>query len=294
MSTPKPQSRTPIGMLLPCLLAFGIFTLIPLVGSLILSFCRSQGSGGVCFVGLANFRFILTDVAFWGSLANTTLFAIGFVLLQTPLALGLAAGLHSRHLRLRSAVRFALFTPYFVGPVYASVLFGAMLDTRYGLLNRMLGVQVNWLNDPRLAMASMLLVGLWMSVGFASLYIAAAMQGINPELYAAAQVDGAGSLRRLWHITLPSIRPTLTLLVLIGVIQAYQLFELPYVLFGGPGPSSAGLTVVMYLYGVGFEAGDFGYASAVGWMLVLFLSLLMLLAYLPFRKTLAQQQHAAA
>ena len=280
----SPKFRVPFLLLLPCLLALGIFILIPLAGSLAMAFARVRGNSGFHYVGLANFRFLLTDRMFWWSLLNTTLFAAGFLLVQTPLALGLAAGLHSRHARLRSVVRLALFTPYFVGPVYASVLFGAMLDTRYGLINHLLGVSINWLGNPRLALVSMLLVGLWMSVGFASLYLAAAMQGINSELYDAANVDGAGSWSRFWHITLPSIQPMLLLLALVGTIQAYQLFELPYVLFGGPGPSSAGMTVVMYLYGVGFEAGDFGYASAVGWSLVLFLLLLTLGSALVYRQ----------
>src|SRR5690606_20476805 len=116
--------------------------------------------------------------------------------------------------------------------------------------------------------------------GFGSLYLAAAMQGIPGALYDAARVDGAGPWACFWHITLPSVRPMLAFLMFIGTIQSFQLFELPYVLFGGPGPSSAGMTVVMYLYGVGFEAGNFPYASAVGWGIVLVVGILLIMQYI--------------
>ena len=210
---------------------------------------------------------------------------MAFLLLEVPLCLALASGLRSGYAHGRSLVRFALLCPYFIGPVYASILFAAMLDARHGLVNRFLSflsqrpVELPFLTDPRLSLVSMLVVSLWLGVGFGSLYLAAAMQAIRRELYDSANVDGAGMWGCFWHITLPSVRPMLAFLTLVGTIQAFQLFELPYVLFGGPGPSGAGMTVVMYLYGVGFEAGDFGYASAVGWGIVAVLSILLLLQY---------------
>jgi ABC-type sugar transport system permease subunit len=179
-------------------------------------------------------------------------------------------------------------------------MFSAMLDTRYGLVNSLLSqllrrrIEIDFLGDPRLALVSMVIVSLWLGVGFGSLYLAAAMQNVRREFYDAARVDGAGAWGCFWHVTLPSVRPMLAFLVLVGTIQSFQLFELPYVLFGGPGPSSAGMTVVMYLYGVGFEAGDFGYASAVGWAIVLILSTLMLLQYLILRQLLRDRPAPAA
>ena len=293
MSRARPHRRRHTwAMLSPFVLALVLFVLTPLAGSLALAFCRGGGSAGFHFAGLVNFRFLLHDKLFWWSVLNTTVYAGAYLLFQTPLSLAIAAGLCSPRARLKSAVRFAMLCPYFIGPVYASVLFGAMLDTRYGLVNQVLSavlmreVGIPFLDDPRLAMVSMLMVSLWLGVGFGSLYLAAAMQGISRELYDAAHVDGAASWGCFWHITLPSVRPTLALLVLVGTIQAFQLFELPYVLFGGPGPSSAGLTVVMYLYGTGFEAGDFGYASAIGWTVVVVLAALMLGQYVLLRRVL--------
>ncbi len=272
-------------MLSPLVAAFALFTVVPLAASLVMSMRRGSGTGALHFVGLANYRYLIADRMFWLAVLNTIGFTAAFLLLEVPLCLAMAAGLRSSYARGRSLVRFALLCPYFIGPVFASVLFAAMLDARHGLVNRFLSlllrrsVEIPFLTDPRLSLVSMLVVSLWLGIGFGSLYLAAAMQGIGRDLYDAAHVDGAGKWGRFWHVTLPSVRPMLAFLILVGTIQAFQLFELPYVLFGGPGPSAAGLTVVMYLYGVGFEAGDFGYASAVGWGIVAILSVLLFLQY---------------
>jgi arabinosaccharide transport system permease protein len=105
------------------------------------------------------------------------------------------------------------------------------------------------------------------------IYFLAALQAVDQELYEAAEVDGAGRWQRFRHITLPGIRPVLIFMLLVGTIGALQLFELPYVFFNGPGPSFAGLTIVMYLYQQGFEIGNIGYAAAIGWVLVLMIFL---------------------
>ncbi len=280
-----PSAATTWAMLLPLVVAFAVFTIVPLSSSLVMSLHRGSGTTPLHFVGLANYRFLIADRGFWLAALNTTAFTLAFLLLEVPLCLALASGLRSGYAHGRSLVRFALLCPYFIGPVYASILFAAMLDARHGLVNRFLSflsqrpVELPFLTDPRLSLVSMLVVSLWLGVGFGSLYLAAAMQAIRRELYDSANVDGAGMWGCFWHITLPSVRPMLAFLTLVGTIQAFQLFELPYVLFGGPGPSGAGMTVVMYLYGVGFEAGDFGYASAVGWGIVAVLSILLLLQY---------------
>ena len=289
------RARTTAAMLTPFLLAFGVFVLAPLVGSIMLSLRRGSGTEPMEFAGLANFRFLLRDRLFWLATLNTTAFTTMFLVIEIPLCLAMAVGLRSRYARSKGAVRFALLCPYFIGPVYASVLFSAMLDARYGVVNRVLSllvgseVHIPFLTDPRLSLISMLAVSLWLSIGFGSLYLAAAMQGIPRTLYDAARVDGAGAWACFWHVTLPSVRPMLAILMFVGTIQSFQLFELPYVLFGGPGPSSAGMTVVMYLYGVGFEAGDFAYASAVGWGIVVVVSVLLVLQYAMLHQVLRER-----
>jgi ABC-type sugar transport system permease subunit len=124
------------------------------------------------------------------------------------------------------------------------------------------------LSDPAMARGMVILAAVWTGAGAAMVYVLAALQGVPKELYEAASVDGAGTLSQFWHVTLPGISRVMKFLVLTGVIGALQIFELPYVLFNGIGPAGAGITFVAYLYSAGFEQGDLGYASAMGWVLL--------------------------
>jgi ABC-type sugar transport system permease subunit len=155
------------------------------------------------------------------------------------------------------------------------VIFSLLLAERHGLVNRMIGgllpfigSEINWFGNPRLVMPAVVMAALWLGLGYGMIYFLAALQAVDRELYEAAEVDGASKWSQFWHVTLPGIRPVLVFLLIVGTIGAFQLFELPWVLFQGPGPNHAALTIVMYLFEMGFQAGDMGYASAIGWMLV--------------------------
>jgi ABC-type sugar transport system permease subunit len=175
----------------------------------------------------------------------------------------------------RSLYRFAFFSTHLVGSVFVAVLFAQLLSPRSGLINVIIAqfvghpVEISWLGDPNLALVSVLIASLWLSVGWGMIYFLAALQAVDRELYEAAEVDGAGRWRQFWHVTLPGIRPVLIFMILIGTIGSFQLFELPWVLFNqSAGPDNRALTVVMFLFQTGFQANDLGYASAIGWMLV--------------------------
>jgi ABC-type sugar transport system permease subunit len=271
------QARgAPYFFLLPFVLLFATFTFFPLVRSLWLSLHKSAGPRYEVFVGLDNYRFLLRDRLFWWSVLNTSTFTAAFLVLQLPISLGLALLLNNPRVRARSFFRFAFFSTYLVGPVFVAVLFSSLLNQREGLVNRLIALvrpdlQPDWLGDPRLTLVSLVLAALWLSVGFGMIYFLAALQAVDAHLYEAAAVDGASRWSRLWHVTLPGIRPVLVLMILIGTIAGLQLFELPYVLFAGSPATRSRLTIVMYLFVTGFEAGDLGYASAIGWVLVLLL-----------------------
>ncbi len=238
------QARyAPYLFVLPFVLIFAVFLLYPLSRSLIVSFYKSVGFQKR-FVGWDNYRFLLGDRMFWWAVLNTLMFTIAYLLVQIPLSLGLAVLLNSQLVRCRSFFRFAFFSTHLVGQVFVAVIFSLLLSSRHGLVNQALGtilgrtVEINWLGNPRLAMLATLLASLWLSVGFGMIYLLAALQTVDTELYEAAAVDGAGRWSRFWHITLPSIAPVLGFLVLVGTISALQLFELPFVLFNGAGPNS--------------------------------------------------------
>jgi ABC-type sugar transport system permease subunit len=220
-----------------------------------------------------------------------------FVVCELVIALALALALNHPRLRLRGALRFAFFSPHLIGGVFVALLFSLLLAQRFGLVNVALdqvssllhailpfipatGSEINWGGRPALARIAVLLAGLWLSIGYAMLFLLAALQHVDRDLYEAAQLDGAGRWQRFRHVTLPALMPTIGFLALMGTIGAFQLFELPYVLFqNGSGPDRAALTVIMYLYQQGFQTGDLGYAAAIGWaftLMVLAVSLFQL------------------
>jgi len=251
-------------------LAFGAY---PIAQSLMLSTQQTFGPGHARHVGLSNFRWLLEDPVFWQALRNTALFTAGSVCVQLPLSLGMAIILNRENLRGRALYRAVLFAPSLVGVVFVGMLFSLVLEKRTGLLNRVLhgafgfNLDFPWLFEH--TMASLILASLWMWVGFNMVYFLAALQNVRKDLLEAAVIDGAGPFRRFVHVTVPAILPVASFVTLLSVIGSFQLFELPWIMITslGAGHASRGVTLVMYLYQRGFEIGDLGYASAVGWVI---------------------------
>jgi ABC-type sugar transport system permease subunit len=272
------RQAAPYLFLSPFVLLFCVFLLYPLVRSLILSLYKTAGPRTQIFVGLGNYRYLLFhDIAFGLTILNTAAFTIAFLLLQIPASLALALILNSRSIRFRNVFRFSFFSSYLVGQVFVAVLFSQLFSDK-GLLNQLLGFihlgPIPWLSSPSLVMVSVLIADLWLAIGYGMVYFLAALQAVDQDLYEAAAVDGAGRWSTFRNVTLPGIAPVLIYVILVGAIGGFQLFELPYVLLQGPGPGGRGTTIVMYLYFMGFESGDLGYASAIGWVLVLILLLI--------------------
>jgi ABC-type sugar transport system permease subunit len=268
----------------PFVILFCCFLIYPLGRSIALAFYKAVGPRNLRFEGLGNFRFMLTDYLFWIAVGNTLFYTVGFLLIQIPTSLVLALMLNSPRTRFRAFFRFAFFTPHLVGQAFVAIIFALILAPRHGLLNRMIGgvlpwigSEINWFGDPRLAMPAVIIAALWLSIGYGMIYFLAALQSVDRELYEAAEVDGASAWSQFWNVTLPGIRPVLIFLILVGTIGAFQLFELPYIIFRPNLPPPTAVTIVMYLFTTGFEQGDIGYASAVGWMLVVMIFAVSLL-----------------
>jgi ABC-type sugar transport system permease subunit len=281
------QKLAPYLFVAPFVVLFAIFTLYPLVRSVVLSFHQTAGTPStIAFTGLGNYKFLLVDRLFWVAVGNTVLYTLAFLVVQIPVALGLAVVLNNKRVRGRNLFRFAFFAPHLVGHVFVAVIFGLLLSNN-GPVNEVIrgwfnGAQLNWTSDPYLARVAVVLAATWLSLGYGMIYFLAALQGVDRELYEAAQVDGASRWQQFRHVTLPGIRPVLIFLILVGTIGGLQLFELPYVLFQGAGPGLAGLTIVMYLFSYGIEDGDIGYASAIGWVLA---AMILVVALIQVRLT---------
>ena len=259
----------------PFLLTFGVFVAWPLAQSVLLAFQQTFGPRSYAWVGLENFTYMFSDPLFWTSVRNTAVFALGSVLLQLPLSLGLALLLNRPGIKGRAFFRLVFFAPSLVGLVFVGLLFGLMFAPRTGLVNTTLhsifpafDPEFPWLEIH--IMPALILSALWLYTGFNMVYFLAALQNVPEELIEAASLDGAGPWNRFRHVVLPEILPVATFVVLMSLLGSLQLFELPYILLnGGAGPENRGLTIVMYLYNTGFVSGDLGYASAIGWVLAL-------------------------
>lgn len=262
----------------PFLVLFAVFMVYPLLQSAFLSANQTYGPGTRTFVGFDNFKNLVDDPLFWRSIRNTIVYAMGSLFIQLPLAFGLALALNSKKLRGRSVYRLIFFSPQLMGLVFVSILGMLAFEKRAGLVNRALAwvtsnpamLETDWLQSH--IMATLILISLWLYVGFNMIYFLAALQNVDQSLVEAAEIDGAGPLEKLIHVIIPAVRPVATFVVLLSMIGSLQLFELPFVLLdGNGGPNNQGLTIVMYLYQNGFELGDLGYASAIGWALAFML-----------------------
>jgi ABC-type sugar transport system permease subunit len=280
------QLRTrfaPYLFLTPYFLVTAVFFLYPLGYATMLAFYQTNGPARKAFVGMGNFRFVLSDPDFRASLWNTTVFAICSLLIQLPLSLGLALLLNARRGRAKAFFRLAIFAPNLVGQVFVGILFAMLFTPRYGLFNRLLqaltgwGLEQRWLGDPTLVMPAIVIASLWMYVGFNMVYFLAALQNVDASLVDAAKIDGAGPWNIFRHVTVPAIAPVTTFVVVTSTIGSFQLFELPYTLLQGVPLGTSGRTVVWYLYTQAFESGDLGTGAAVGWLLTIIVLLASLL-----------------
>ena len=268
----KPR-YAPYFFLAPFFTLFGVFMVYPLFDSIRLSTYSVRGMRNQTFVGFENIERLIADPLFWTALWNTAYFAAGSLLLQLPVALALALLLSNARLKGRNLFRLSFFSPVLISGVFIAVIFYLLYDRRYGLVNRVLGSEIQWLQDPDLVMPALVLAGVWRWAGFNMVYFLAGLQSIRQELYEAAAVDGAGTWQSFVHVTIPALKPVIAFVVITSMIGSFQLFDLPYVLTEG-GPGNASMTMVMYLYKHGFEFINLGYAATIGWALAVIIGVI--------------------
>jgi multiple sugar transport system permease protein len=267
------ESRAAYLFLSPWIIGFLIFTAGPMVVSLVLSFTDYQLIGPAHGVGTANYRELAADPRIAKSLLNTFIYAAMFVPLGTVVALGLAM-LLLRVGRAAGFFRTAFYLPVMTPAVAAAAMFLLLLNGQRGLVNQVLGwVGINgpnWTTDPVWLKPSLALVSLW-SIGGSIVIYLAALKNVPQDLYEAAQLDGAGPVRRFVSITLPMISGAIFFTVITHTIAALQMFDQAYTMFYGPQQkataSDESLVYMVYLFQNAFQFFKMGYASAMAWLL---------------------------
>jgi multiple sugar transport system permease protein len=264
--------------LLPLLITFGLFAWFPIVRALVMSVQETNLVSTPTFVGLDNFARVLADPQFGTAVANTAWFALLALLFGFPVPIILAV-LMSEVRRFRGIYSALAYLPVVIPPVISVLLWRFFYDaSAHGMFNTILGwVGVGplpWLQDSGSAMPAIVIEATWAAAGATVIIYLAALLGVAPELYDAAEVDGASIWQKIRYITLPSIRTILFVTLILQLIATAQLFTEP-LLFTGGGPANATLTVLLLIYRYAFQnslGGDYGMAAALSIMLAAFLA----------------------
>ncbi|PIQ84010.1 MAG: hypothetical protein COV75_04400 [Candidatus Omnitrophica bacterium CG11_big_fil_rev_8_21_14_0_20_63_9] len=261
----------------PAVILFAIFVVVPIFASLYLSFTKYDVLHPPRWVGLSNFITLLTnDPRFWKAFRNTVSYVLGVVPIGVSIALVLAAALEELT-RGKQIFKVLYFIPTVTSVVAISVVWKWLFaGEKYGLINYFLiqlGLQpIDWLLSPQWILPAIMIVSIWAGLGYNMVFFSAGISTIPSTLYEAAKVDGAGWWERFWHVTVPMLRPTLIFVVVMSVINSFQVFDQAYILTGGTGEGvggvlDSGLTLVSYLYEQGFQHFRMGYASAIAYLM---------------------------
>ena len=263
--------------LLPSLIGMLIFSVLPLIISGLISFTDWNGLAALTapgffqehFIGLENYKKILSSAEFWRTLGNTAEYIILYIPLMLAASL-LFATLLSQTRRGIGFFRVVYYIPVLTSWVAASLIWKTVLSPQYGALNGILsifGIQgPGWLTDEKWAMPAIVLVSVWKDMGFFGLILLSGVVGINKTYYEAADLDGANGWVKFIRITLPLLTPSIFYVLIVGMINAFQLFPQIMIMTGG-GPNGATQVMVERIYNYGFRYYRMGYASAFSWIL---------------------------
>lgn len=263
------------GFIGPALTAIAVFFALPVFAALILSVTDFDlyalaDLHNLRFVALDNYVALVHKPLFWQALGNTTYFVLVGVPLSIVVSLACALLLHSKLARFKPFFRTALFAPVVTTVVAVAVIWRYLFHVRYGLLNYGLGglgiEPIDWLGDPHWSMPTIILFAVWKNFGYNMIIFLASLQSIPEDLYEAARMDGATYSQQFWHITLPTLGPTLLMVSIMTMAGYFQMFAEPYVMTQG-GPLQSTYSVLYLMYDEGFKWWNLGFASSVAFVL---------------------------
>lgn len=288
----------------PFFVLFVTFGIFPLIVAGYLSLHRWDGIGPMRYVGFDQFSRLVKDTQFWHALRTTLEI---FVMSQAPLvvaALVAAFLLSSHRLRLRGLYQTVYFLPQVTSIVVIAIVFQSLFGSNFGLIDKTLHAlhlpTVNWMANTWGANTVIALMIIWRGFGYLVIFFMAGMAAIPPEIYEAAELDGARPARQLRSITLPMMRPTIVFALLTGIVGGLQIFTEPQVFIGGNGPGAPGVTMMLLQYdyiGANPTAGaqpDLGYASAIGWAVFVVVGIASIASWAALRATSARESKGGA
>ncbi|MEW9548454.1 carbohydrate ABC transporter permease [Nonomuraea sp. NPDC050783] len=265
------QTRTAWLLVVPFLVVFAAFFIVPLAYSAYLSTFTSKLVGGEVFSGLANYARALEDPSFWSGLRRVALFLLVQVPIMLVASIFFALALDSGRVRGGKAVRLLIFVPYAVPSVVATLMWGYIYGADSGLITQLfhaVGLDAPNLLTADTVLGSTMNIVWWEFIGYNMIVLYAALRSIPESLYEAAEIDGAGQWRVAWSIKLPALRPTILLMVIFSIIGSFQLFNEPSLLFNiAPNAIGTDFTPNLYAYNLAFRSQDINYAAAIAFLL---------------------------
>jgi raffinose/stachyose/melibiose transport system permease protein len=289
VETPEgPRSRAdrllPYAFAGPAFLVYAALVMLPLGHTFFLSFFHWSGGGPMEFAGLANYLQIFTDPITLTAIVNNLIWAVLATIVPVSMALLLAVLLATH---LPPGVRLFFTTVYYLPAVLAlavsAIVWGWVYNPAWGALNALLdlvglgALEQPWLGDPGIALYAVFVVSTWAYFGFCLIILLAAIQNVDPSLYDAAELDGAGAWTKFWHVTVPGIRNELNFVVLYTVIEAFRVFDLIFIMTGG-GPFYQTEVIATAVYREAFIENEVGYASAIASLMTLIIATLATVA----------------
>lgn len=270
----KNDGLTALIFILPAVLGTLIFIVIPVFFSFSLSFVEWDLLSPMKFVGLSNFKDVLTDSTFVQVLINTFVFAIASSVFAVIIPLVLACILNTK-IRGSNFYKTAYFLPFITPMIVIAIVWQWVFDPNIGLLNQILHTHIKWLYDVRFAMPALIAVSVWKLIGYNMIIFLSGLSAINQEVLEAAKIDGANSWQVFKNVTVPLLSPTIFFVIVITSISSFQVFDLIYVMTQG-GPDNSTMVLVYSIYKYAFEYFDVGKASAIAYILFAIIFVLVL------------------
>lgn len=277
------QYREPYLFILPFFILFFVFQLIPTIWTGYISLTNWKGIGKPQFCGLANYRKMLADDMFWESLLNTVVYWMSGLVLILLCALLIASILNSRYLKSvasRAFFKTATFLPNVCAAIAMGLIFRMLFDENVGLINEVIvkagGDRVPWLTSTTYSKIPVIILNVWRYTPWFTMIILSGLLNIPKDYYEAATVDGANGFQQFWFITLPSVNNILFFCSVTVTVDMWKLFNESYIL---PGPGTSNSSLFQYMYESGFNVFNMGYASAIGVVLILILTVISFIQF---------------
>ena len=230
------------------------------------------------WVGFDNFRLVLSDGLFWKSIGNTAVFCLVSVVFRIVLGLGLALLLSSKLVKAKDTLRGLFYMPTITPMVAVAFVWVWMFDPQFGMIDRVLGLDINWLKDPNWALPAVIIMTIWKDFGYAVVLYLGALMSLPRSVYEAAAIDGANAWQTFWKITLPLLKPMTLFIVITSLISYLQAYVQIMIMTGG-GPGTQTYTISYLIFDEAFQKYKFGTASAMSVLLFLMTGILTILMF---------------